>query len=1484
MADDRNNGTGTSIPGTGTSIPGTGTSIPGTGTSIPGTGTSVPGTGTAVPGSATSAAGSAGSGNKGKAAEIPLLEKYIINGIVYKVNSTESSKTLKHHTGEARVVVVENGGRLLALKIYIPNHGPDHSVIEKIKQAKGGFVIRIHDHGKWTDPATGKTFDYEIMDYLGNGSLTDVFLRNDEKRFREIAMRMAFAIRQSHENGIIHRDVKPENFLFTDSSKNNFVLIDFGIARPTDGVKPVKVDAAKSSYFVSPEGAISSNDRTTYVGTATDYYSMGMSLLALLYGEKNFYSMYPVNDLGKLDMQKRNNTVVKEARRNGLKISDRMAELLEALLEVSDGKRAGFAEVEKWYKGESIGKDTGDTASNTNFRVVFDETRNLVARTRQELARMMLADTEFAKKYLYRGLAKNALQGVLPTLAMEIEDITQTVYPRAEEQDAGVYAVVLLLDPSIKYTAINGKEIDRISDIGEEIWKNHNTYSIRLANKTDRLWVYLNARGDDKVKALMGKYQPMIKQSKSHGIYALARVLNPDLNYYLDFKTGKKITDKEELAKELWNDKARYVSELRDINHSVYTWLKGQGWDDAKVKKTADNIRDKGEYELYDLCLTINLNFPLYDHVGKPMTTLDEVSEEFKNHYLDNPGEMMNRSHPLWKWLWIRSRGAGEIIKKYQPAIKEDDNTALWEIYYRLGVGPMPFLVQRQSDKGWYYTYHTEGFLEILRDHGITEESMKKVSTELFATWLTVNEDDEDTKLGVLLGEMIKKGGGGTVQKSYEYLYRLFPEISINFYTDKKSDMYIGTPAQLGRALNDERDPGVSLTFLYYGLSGNMQRNLWDIPTFRTSQLYTYMKVRKMDSYINNIEKLLDIDANVKAHPSAPYNWYVALWKIIQMLGHKPQYTYKDCDNDDGVATSPADVARRSYASNKKQPVNDIYPFISLFYHENVISAFSFSKLEQYYKFIKQNFPSSEIAERGEKAEFKVYGAKQKRDKAWNSLKRIRNISMWICMPVMLAIVGWICYLIGTDGVGTVSEAIESTGDFVKGLLAIVGLLLGLSGGLAGAVAGAILGYLVGWLVIWLLSALAAYILVILLLGVAIWCAWKLKTATTDTNIPTKARYDGLVDQCDVYVVTKALGTDGRVFGSGSISPDVVFNKSAQEAQNYKKQARKALWIMITTTLVTIGLGALIIDRTDSISMSSNQNEIPFDRIPGEYTGTFHERPATMILENNGLTYYGDLALTGKVTIQYSTPMVQDVVGVFDGSSLILSVLENESADTGISYNGFVQYSPSDRMLIYEGNYVNETKGTSHDFRFARSLDGKAIEENVQSSRNSKTDTGASQNATSGIKNGATDGEASSRVETSSDQPASGADNNNVNIVEIPSLQGKLLYNNTSDDEVEEDYEDPYFPGGDAMMEKWINENINYPADARAAGIQGRVDVWFVLTKEGKVTHPSVTRSVHPSLDAEALRIIRNMPTWTPGIANGEPVEVDVTIPVIFKL
>ena len=94
----------------------------------------------------------------------------------------------------------------------------------------------------------------------------------------------------------------------------------------------------------------------------------------------------------------------------------------------------------------------------------------------------------------------------------------------------------------------------------------------------------------------------------------------------------------------------------------------------------------------------------------------------------------------------------------------------------------------------------------------------------------------------------------------------------------------------------------------------------------------------------------------------------------------------------------------------------------------------------------------------------------------------------------------------------------------------------------------------------------------------------------------------------------------------------------------------------------------------------------------------------------------------------------------------------------------------------------------------------------------------------------------------------------------------------------------PMYPGGDAALMGYLRDNIHYPTIAAENGVQGRVVVGFVVERDGSITDVKILRGVDPSLDREAMRVVKSMPRWNPGKQNGSAVRVKYQVPVSFRL
>ncbi len=130
---------------------------------------------------------------------------------------------------------------------------------------------------------------------------------------------------------------------------------------------------------------------------------------------------------------------------------------------------------------------------------------------------------------------------------------------------------------------------------------------------------------------------------------------------------------------------------------------------------------------------------------------------------------------------------------------------------------------------------------------------------------------------------------------------------------------------------------------------------------------------------------------------------------------------------------------------------------------------------------------------------------------------------------------------------------------------------------------------------------------------------------------------------------------------------------------------------------------------------------------------------------------------------------------------------------------------------------------------------------------------------------------------------------------ELDEDQGVDIYEWKDEEEEEEEVDEdaiffiveemPKFQNGDLnKFRHWVASRLRYPEAAAAVGLQGKVQIKFVVERDGSVTNVKVVRGVDPLLDEEALRVVKQSPKWTPGKQRGKPARVGYTIPVVFYL
>ena len=144
---------------------------------------------------------------------------FVLKGVKYK-----NKQCLSENSGEAQVYLVERDGEEYVLKIYYPTFNINKKMLKTIHNFKFEMIVSLIDYGKvYVD---GKSRNYELMEYLRGGTLTDYHLNGDLNQFRRIALQAAAALAYCHSNNILHKDIKPSNLFFRDMEHTELMQVE----------------------------------------------------------------------------------------------------------------------------------------------------------------------------------------------------------------------------------------------------------------------------------------------------------------------------------------------------------------------------------------------------------------------------------------------------------------------------------------------------------------------------------------------------------------------------------------------------------------------------------------------------------------------------------------------------------------------------------------------------------------------------------------------------------------------------------------------------------------------------------------------------------------------------------------------------------------------------------------------------------------------------------------------------------------------------------------------------------------------------------------------------------------------------------------------------------------------------------------------------------------------------------------------------------
>lgn len=565
-------------------------------------------------------------------------DKITLAGITYTID-----KVLSDTTGEGEIFKISNGGNIYVLKLYYPGYAPNLEVVKTLKEAAGtGVLVDIIEYG--TAEYRGESRFFELMPFYSGGELKPGTMRVNPDKLKATALGMIMAIKTAHDHKLLHLDIKPNNFFYTDESHTTMVLADFGISHPfayRDGKFEIVMESqTRTPIYAAPELYYTIQNSTgkweiRLSDEKSDYFSLGMAILTLWAGEDE------LNRIGEIDLNK-----LKRHENGSVPMPDDMpsdiVQLIKGLTTPNPVKRWAFEEFTRWLKGEDVPVDGEEKKEeSTGLHIVYSGSKGQTAESLEDIAAFMLDDRKLAANYLYSGkISKWLTDAGYPELTAQIDEFILKTYPK--NQQAGVTAVTYLLDPTLPYVSPKGKALRTQQEIAADIAGNNSVYDDEIKNRDSSLYIYFNALG---APLLADKFVPLAQKRIVTAMWRLVftldpsqpfPVLDPQVKKYDRVNTVAQLFDKfAELPPYSWDDGAMGYAELL-YDEAFIIWLK---------------YRDRGlagkiESKLAPYVKMTNKPKQLYYYVlylldpSRPFEL--ENSEEYKHHTAEELARQIN--------------------------------------------------------------------------------------------------------------------------------------------------------------------------------------------------------------------------------------------------------------------------------------------------------------------------------------------------------------------------------------------------------------------------------------------------------------------------------------------------------------------------------------------------------------------------------------------------------------------------------------------------------------------------------------------------------------------------------------------------------------------------------------------------------------------------------------------------------------------------
>lgn len=376
-----------------------------------------------------------------------------------EIANCKIKKQMDTKSGEADLYLATLGSETVVFKYYRNTHKPKSAVVEKISKLKNSHIIKLLDYGFYNNRF------FEVYEYAKDGNINSrkkdgsyKYLPLPEEKIFDICKEIVEVFNEFHQAGIIHRDIKPDNFLLRNNNPLDIVIGDFGIASVMEeGEDLHKTKTQHHSIGYVPREFFTADYKG--IGTGIDYYSLGITLWEFATGERPFVDP-------NTRKERNENHILRDTFEGRLaddllsrnpQLSPRLQKLIRGLLVTNYEKRWGYSEVNRFLNGEDI------SVEESKISKIKVSVLGKTYEDEKELANVLWKNKN---EITFGILSKisDALQEIHSYIADDVQKTLQDITDKSDLEKA-ILKIIYLLNPDNSFELGYGYSISNKDDI-----------------------------------------------------------------------------------------------------------------------------------------------------------------------------------------------------------------------------------------------------------------------------------------------------------------------------------------------------------------------------------------------------------------------------------------------------------------------------------------------------------------------------------------------------------------------------------------------------------------------------------------------------------------------------------------------------------------------------------------------------------------------------------------------------------------------------------------------------------------------------------------------------------------------------------------------------------------------------------------------------------------------------------------------------------